>query len=467
MPCAACSLARDNMGRGEGMSDWLRQSASDLGRAIGAGKIDPVALTEAFLDAASAHEFGSRIYVRMTRERALAEAEGARKRAKSGFRRGLLDGVPISWKDLFDTAGIVTEAGSMLLAGRLPDTDAAVLQRTSQAGLVCLGKTHMSELAFAGLGVNPAYGGNIDPRPGTPPNVNDPALAPGGSSSGAAASVAFGLAAAGIGSDTGGSVRVPAAWNDLVGLKTTHGRLSLKGVVPLAESFDTVGPLCRTVEDCAQLLAVMEGGKPADLRGASLKGVRFLVLEPYASNVRDVPRKAFFAAVEALAHAGARIESGTVAGIEEAMGLSPALFATEGYGTWRDVIEAAPDKMYSRILERFRGGKDFSAPDYVAAWRRLDELRAVWAHATAGYDAVLLPTVPNLPPDVDRLMKDPDFYVTENLLTLRNTRVGNLMGLCGLSLPTAVPSCGLMMLGAAMGDERLLRLGAAAEAALT
>ena len=223
------------------------------------------------MDAASAHEYGPRIYVRMTRERALAEAEGARKRAKSGFRRGLLDGVPISWKDLFDTAGIVTEAGSMLLAGRIPEADAAVLQRATQAGMVCLGKTHMSELAFAGLGVNPAYGGNIDPRPGTPPNVNDPALAPGGSSSGAAASVAFGLAAAGIGSDTGGSVRVPAAWNDLVGLKTTHGRLSLKGVVPLAESFDTVGPLCRTVEDCAQLLAVMEGGKPADLRGASLR----------------------------------------------------------------------------------------------------------------------------------------------------------------------------------------------------
>ena len=448
------------------MSDWLRQSASDLGRAIGAGKIDPVALTEAFLDAASAHEYGPRIYVRITRERALAEAESARQRAKAGLRRGLLDGVPISWKDLFDTAGIVTEAGSMLLEGRVPEADAAVLQRATQAGTVCLGKTHMSELAFAGLGVNPAYGGNTDPKPGTPPNLHDPALAPGGSSSGAAASVAFGLAAAGIGSDTGGSVRVPAAWNDLVGLKTTHGRLSLQGVVPLAESFDTIGPLCRTVEDCAQLLAVMEGGKPADLRGATLQGRRFLVLAPYSSDVREGPGAAFSAAVARLAKAGARIETGTVAGIEEAMALSPVLFATEGYGTWRDVIEAAPEKMYSRILERFRGGQAFSAPDYVAAWRRLHVLRALWARETAGFDAVLLPTVPNLPPDVHRLMQDPDFYVNENLITLRNTRVGNLMGLCGLTLPTGLPSCGLMMLGAAMGDERLLRLGAAAEAVL-
>ena len=448
------------------MSDWLRQSASDLGRGIAAGKIDPVALTETYLAAGAAHPFGPRIYVRMTPERALAEAESARQRAKAGLRRGLLDGVPISWKDLFDTAGIVTEAGSMLLEGRVPEADAAVLQRATQAGTVCLGKTHMSELAFAGLGVNPAYGGNTDPKPGTPPNLHDPALAPGGSSSGAAASVAFGLAAAGIGSDTGGSVRVPAAWNDLVGLKTTHGRLSLQGVVPLAESFDTIGPLCRTVEDCPQLLAVMEGGKPADLRGATLQGRRFLVLEPYSSDVREGPGAAFSAAVARLAKAGARIETGTVAGIEEAMALSPVLFATEGYGTWRDVIEAAPEKMYSRILERFRGGQAFSAPDYVAAWRRLHVLRALWARETAGFDAVLLPTVPNLPPDVHRLMQDPDFYVNENLITLRNTRVGNLMGLCGLTLPTGLPSCGLMMLGAAMGDERLLRLGAAAEAVL-
>ena len=210
----------------------------------------------------------------------------------------------------------------------------------------------------------------------------------------------------------------------------------------------------------------MEGGKPADLRGATLQGRRFLVLEPYSSDVREGPGAAFSAAVARLAKAGARIETGTVAGIEEAMALSPVLFATEGYGTWRDVIEAAPEKMYSRILERFRGGQAFSAPDYVAAWRRLHVLRALWARETAGFDAVLLPTVPNLPPDVHRLMQDPDFYVNENLITLRNTRVGNLMGLCGLTLPTGLPSCGLMMLGAAMGDERLLRLGAAAEAVL-
>jgi aspartyl-tRNA(Asn)/glutamyl-tRNA(Gln) amidotransferase subunit A len=454
------------MGRVRDMSDWLWQSASDLGRGIGAGQIDPVDLTEAYLEAAAAHEYGPRIYTRLTPERARAEAEAACERAKNGVRRGLLDGVPISWKDLFDSAGVVTEAGTMLLEGRVPDADAEVLARATRAGTVCLGKTHMSELAFAGLGMNPAYGGNTDPLPGTPPNVNDPACAPGGSSSGAAASIAFGLAPAGIGSDTGGSVRVPAAWNDVVGLKTTHGRLSLKGVVPLAESFDTVGLLARSVEDCAHLLAVMEGGKPADLRGASLAGTRMLVLEPYPSDVREAPARGFAHALDRLTAAGVQVETGSVTGIEEAMDLSPVLFATEAYGTWRDVIEAAPHKMYARILDRFRGGADHSAPDYVAAWRRLRALRAVWAAETAGYDAVILPTVPNTPPDIARLMSDPDYYVTENLLTLRNTRVGNLMGLCGLSLPTGTPSCGLMMLGAPMAEERLLRLGAAAEAVL-
>jgi len=446
------------------MDEWRWMSACDLGRGIGAGQIDPVELTEAYLAACDGHEFTDRIYTVVTPDRARAEAAAAAERAKNGVRRGLLDGVPISWKDLFDSAGVVTEAGSALLEGRVPGADAEVLARATREGLVCLGKTHMSELAFSGLGLNPAYRGSVEA--GTPPNVNDPALIPGGSSSGAATSVGYGLAAAGIGSDTGGSVRVPAAWNDLVGLKTTSGRLSLKGVMPLAARFDTVGPLCRTVEDCAHLLAVMEGGKAPDLRGATLEGRRFLVLEPYTSDVRDAPGDGFGSAGERLAKAGARIETGTVDGIEEAMDLAGVLFAPEAYGTWKDVIEAAPDKMFARILERFRGGAEVSAPDFVAAWQRLEAIRESWLAQTASYDAVLLPTVPNLPPDTQRLMTDTEYYVTENLLTLRNTRVGNLMGLCGLTLPTGVPSTGVMMLCPPMAEERLLRLGAAAEAAL-
>jgi aspartyl-tRNA(Asn)/glutamyl-tRNA(Gln) amidotransferase subunit A len=379
-------------------------------------------------------------------------------------RRGLLDGVPISWKDLFDSAGTPTEAGSRLLEGRVPETDAEVLARATRAGLVCLGKTHMSELAFAGLGLNPAYRGT--PEGATPPNVHFPDCVPGGSSSGAAASMAFGVAAAGIGSDTGGSVRVPAAWNDLVGFKTSHGRLSLRGVVPLAESFDTVGPLARSVEDAAHLLAAMDGAAAPDLAGANLQGTRFLVLKAFTQDAAPEQARGFALALERLAEAGATIETGHVGAIGPAMDLSPVLFAAEAYGTWRDVIEAAPEKMFDRVRDRFRGGADVSAPDYVAAWRKLRACRREWHAETAAFDAVLLPTTANAPPEVARLMSDPDYYVAQNLLTLRNTRVGNLMDLCGLSLPTGVPAAGLMMLCPPMAEARLLRLGAAAEAAL-
>ncbi|MGB8813574.1 MAG: amidase, partial [Paracoccaceae bacterium] len=205
------------------MSKWLWMTAGDLGRGIEAGKIHPVELTEAYLDAIAAHPDAARIYARTTPRRARTMAMAAAGRAKAGTRTSVLDGVPISWKDLFDAAGAACEAGSALLKGRIPTTDAEVLATATAQGLVCLGKTHMTELAFSGLGLNPSTA--------TPPCVNDAKAVPGGSSSGAATSVAFGLAPAGIGSDTGGSVRIPAAWNDLVGLKTTHGRVSLKGVV--------------------------------------------------------------------------------------------------------------------------------------------------------------------------------------------------------------------------------------------
>lgn len=438
---------------------WLWMSAAELGRGIAGGRINAMELTEAFLDAIGRHPETGRIYSRVTPRRARSMAIAAADRAKSGHRIGPLDGVPISWKDLFDAADAPCEAGSALLKGRIPETDAEVLHAATAQGLVCLGKTHMSELAFSGLGLNPVTA--------TPPNVNDAEAVPGGSSSGAAASVALGLAPAAIGSDTGGSVRIPAAWNDLIGLKTTEGRLSLKGVVPLCESFDTVGPLARSVEDCALLLAAMEGGKPADLEGARLNGTRLLILDSIAlDDLRDAPAAGFEGAVERLARAGARIETGKIPEIAEAMELAALLFTAEAYGIWRDTIEAAPDRMFPRILERFRSGADFKAADYVAGWRRLRTLRTIWARKTAQYDAVILPTCPILPPNRERLLTDEAYYVTENLLTLRNTRIGNLMGLCGLTLPTGQPSCGLSLLGAPMTEERLLRLGTAAERAL-
>lgn len=437
---------------------WLTMSMADLGRGIGKGDIDPVALTRTYLDAIKRHPFADRIYARVTEDRAMAEAHAASERARAGHRRGLLDGVPISWKDLFDTAGIATEAGSALLKGRVPTQDAEVLRNATAAGLVCLGKTHMSELAFSGLGLNPVTA--------TSPCVNNHDAVSGGSSSGAATAVAFGLAACGIGSDTGGSVRIPSAWNDLVGLKTTSGRVSLKGVVPLAASFDTVGPLCRTVEDAALMLAALEGGPAVDLRGASLHQTRLLILENGFEGCRDEPRAGFESAIGRLMDGGAEVTRVKMPIIDEALALSGVLFTTEAYATWRDQIEAKPDLMFSEILERFRAGAQFSGVEFVRAWQRLEEIRAEFHAVTAGYDAVVLPSSPIMPPDAKRLMEDHNYYVEENLWALRNTRIGNLMGSCGLSLPTGLPSTGIMLLAAPMQEERLLRLGAAAEAVL-
>ncbi len=439
--------------------NWLSMTASDLGRGIGSGEIDPVALTQTYLDAAKAHEFSHRIYARFTEERALAEAAASAERARLGLRRSLLDGVPISWKDLFDTAGTVTEAGSHLLKDRVPVADAEVVRNATAAGLICLGKVHMSELAFSGLGLNPITA--------TPPCVNDHAAVPGGSSSGSGTSVAFNLAAASIGSDTGGSVRIPSAWNDLVGLKTTINRVSVKGSVPLCARFDTIGPLCRSVEDAAHLLAALEGGQPADLRGANLKGARLAILDTAAfDDIRPEPQAGFVSAVDRLKHAGAEITHIDIPEVTDALALSGILFATEAYAQWQEQIEANPDLMFPEILNRFRSGRDTLAKDYLAAWAELERYQKVWHEKTAAYDAVLLPTSPILPPNLERLMTDSDYYVTENLLSLRNTRIGNLMGVAGLTLPTGVPSTGIMFLSAPNSEERLLRLGVAAEAAL-
>jgi aspartyl-tRNA(Asn)/glutamyl-tRNA(Gln) amidotransferase subunit A len=441
------------------MQDYLDKSAGDLGRAIGAAEVDPVDLVRAFFDRIDAHELTDRIYARLTRDRALAEAQAASVRARNGQRLSLLDGVPISWKDLFDTAGIGTESGSKLLAGRVPEIDAVVVRNASAMGLVCLGKTHMSELAFSGLGYNPSTA--------TPPCVNDASAVPGGSSSGAAASVAFGLAPAAIGSDTGGSVRVPAAWNDLVGLKTTAGRLSIEGCVPLSLKFDTVGPLTRTVEDAALLMAALAGEPAPDLQGANLRGRRFAALKTVVlENIRDAPLAAYDNAVERLQAAGAQVEPLEVPELTDAMANAGPLLPGEVYGLWREVIEANPGAMYSEILERFRSGAAFSAPDYNAAWAQLEMARSAWDRAAAGYDAVIAPTAPILPPNLARLSADSVYYKTENLMALRNTRVGNLMGICALTLPTGVPSCGIMLMGAPDCEEALLRVGAAAEAAL-
>ncbi|MDO5641913.1 MAG: amidase [Paracoccus sp. (in: a-proteobacteria)] len=440
--------------------DWLRSTASEQGRAILAGLVSPVDLTEAYLDAIGNHPDGGLIYARLLPERARAQAIAAHDRARAGLRRGVLDGVPLGWKDNIDSQGAATEAGSALLKGRMPDRDAVVLAQADAAGLVALGKTHMTELAFSGLGLNPVTA--------TPPNALDPALAPGGSSSGAAVSVALGLAAGAVGTDTGGSIRLPAAWNGLVGFKPTPGAVPMQGVVPLCPRFDVAGPIARSTEDCAEIFAAITARRAPDLGDVSPRDLRLLVLDgiPFEDG-RAAPLAAFEEAVDALGRAHAQITRAAPPCVAEAMALSPLLFAPEAYGTWSAHIENAPEAMYPPILTRFRAGAAVSAPEYVAAWQTLERLRGVWAGLVAGFDAVILPTSPILPPDRDSLLADADFFAAENLLTLRNTRIANLFGLPAISLPTARPACGIMAMGAAGDDLRLLRCARAMELALS
>jgi aspartyl-tRNA(Asn)/glutamyl-tRNA(Gln) amidotransferase subunit A len=318
----------------------------------------------------------------------------------------------------------------------------------------------MSEIAFSGLGYNPVTA--------TPPNVNDPEGLPGGSSSGGAASVAFNLAPAAIGSDTGGSIRLPAGWNDLVGFKPAHGFHPLDGVVPLCATFDTVGPLCRSVEDAALINAALGGHRAADLTGATLHGARLLILDTIvATDLDEQPGAAFDHAVARLSAAGAQIDRAPFAALTEAYDLALPLYAADAYAFWRPYVETAPEKMYHHILERVRFGNTVLAVDFIAAWTRLRELRVAYAAATAGYDAVICPTAPILPPKLKRVAEDADYYRAINLRTLRNTRLANLMGLTAISLPTGTPSCGIMFQSLPGTEGKLLRMAHAAEAALT
>ena len=427
-----------------------------MGDLIGRGEIDPVELTEHFISQIELSPIGKKIYTTVTSQLALDQAKDSKIRADLGRRLSSLDGVPISWKDLFDIKGFHCEAGSDLLAGRLANKNSKVYNFAEAHGLICLGKTHMSELAFSGLGLNPSKE--------TPPCVNYPGGVPGGSSSGAATSVAFGLAAAAIGSDTGGSVRIPAAWNDLVGFKTTVGQLSLDGVVPLCGRFDTVGPLTKSVEDAARLFGIMTGKEIELPVPKPIKGMTFGILNNVAmENVVDLPKKAFQSSIEKLKEAGAHISEISVSSVNEAMDLTGFLYSPEAYATWKHKIEKSPDLMFEKILERFRSGADVFASDFIYAWNKLIDLRQQYHLEVEAYDAVLIPTSPIIPPEISRLMKDGDFYNSQNLLALRNTRISNLMGGCSITLPTDIPSCGLLIMGRPNEEERLLRLAQACE----
>lgn len=410
----------------------------ELAAAYRQGLIAPTEATHAYLREIDAADAPPHVYRVLSAERALAQARRAERLFASGVDIGPLQGIPIAIKDLLDTEGEVSAAGSKVLERGAPARqDAPAAARLDAAGAVFLGKTTMTELAFSGVGLNPHYG--------TPPNAIDAERIPGGSSSGSAVAVASRLACAAIGSDTGGSVRIPAAFNGIVGLKPTDGLVPTDGAVPLSTTLDTLGPLARTVEDAwAMFLALTArpqrplGPLPAHLDLLAPTTVLQEELEPEVAEV-------FFAACERLAAFGHRLAHQE----RLALGEIPRLYRQfgslaghEALALYEGMIERDGDAMDSRVTTRIIAMKGRSSSDYIRLCFARTRLRRTFWEEHRTVDALLAPTVTIVPPRVADLGSD-DLYVEVNRLCLKNTAIFNFLGGPAVSVPAGVTASGL------------------------
>jgi len=398
---------------------------------------------------------------------AAREAADASDRLRAvGIVPSPIAGIPISVKDLFDLAGEPTTAGSVLLKDAPPATeDAAAIARLRRAGAIVIGRTNMTEFAYSGLGLNPHYG--------TPRNPWDRATGriPGGSSSGAAISVTDGMAAAAIGTDTGGSVRIPSALCGLTGFKPTARRIPLRGTYPLSRSLDSIGPLAPTVSCCALLDAVMADQAPAVPATLPLEGLRVGVPQTLVQDDVDAYVASSFAgALASLSKAGARITDIKFAELAEIPQINAhgGIYA-EAYAVHRRQLETSERHYDPRVASRILRVKGLSAADYFDVLRAREDLIGRADRVTAPFDAVILPTTALVAPPIADLDKDERLYTLQNILMLRNTFCFNFLDRCALSIPMhrkGEAPAGLMVVGETMGDARLLSVGRAIERAL-
>ncbi|MGN6095143.1 MAG: amidase [Bosea sp. (in: a-proteobacteria)] len=445
----------------------MNRMLTELRDDLAAGRTTSVALTEDALARAQANDGeGARVFTKLYAERALQAARASDALRQAGFIRSPLEGLPISIKDLFDVVGDITKAGSVALDDAPPArANAPVVDRLIAAGAVIVGRTNMTEFAFSGLGLNPHYG--------TPPNPFDRAAGriPGGSSSGAAVSVSDGMAAAAVGTDTGGSVRIPAALCGLTGFKPTARRVPRDGALPLSTSLDSIGPIARSVACCAMLDAVLSGTGENLLGEASLAGLRLAVPRTVALDGMDtVVAASFEAALGILSRAGARISEIDVPEFAQlgAINSKGGFTAAEAWHWHCDLIERAGDRYDPRVRVRILRGREMSAADYID----LLAARSAWIAAVeariAPFDALVMPTVPVVAPRIDELSDDAAFGAA-NLLILRNPTFINFLDGCALSVPCHRPGeapVGLMLAGAAGRDRAVLSIGQAVEQAL-
>ena len=405
---------------------------------------------------------GTRACLTVYADTARAAADAADARAKAGQSLGPLDGAIVSIKDLFDVKGEVTRAGSRVVAeeGRSAAADAPVVTRLRAAGAVIAAKTNMSEFAFSGVGANPHYG--------TPGNPFDRARVPGGSTSGGAVAVADGMCEIAIGSDTGGSTRIPATLCGIVGWKPSRQRIPTEGAFPLSFTLDLIGPMAKTVAECAAADAVMAGDNPQPLQPAPLAGLRLGIVQgmPF-EGIDDTVAKAWQGAVTVLGKAGVKLSDETVALIPEmiACNAKGGIAPTEAFSIHRDRLKRRGGDVDQNIRARIERGGAVSAADYIdMAQQRARLIRAMDARM-AGLDALILPTTPIVAPKLSEVAT-PESFGQKNMLLLRNTSMMNFFDLCAISLPLPRGqglSAGLMVVARNGQDDHLFRIAAAVE----
>jgi aspartyl-tRNA(Asn)/glutamyl-tRNA(Gln) amidotransferase subunit A len=456
-------------------------AALELGRRLAAGELDPVALAEESL--ARARDAGA-AFIAVTDARARREARESAARLRAREPLGPLDGVPIAWKDLIDVEGVRTTAASALRRDAPPArADAPVVARLAAAGMVCVGKTNLSEFAYSGLGLNPHFGTPPNPRGSGPPRV------PGGSSSGSAVAVASGVVACAIGTDTSGSIRVPAAFCGIVGFKPTAARVDRTGILPLAPTLDSVGPLTTSVADAVVLDALLRGVAPRDVGaprefGAGLDlgarpdlgaaPLRLVVPDgDLAGDVDPAVAEAFAAALAGLAQAGATIDRRPLAAVDAARELLDehgTLVAHEAWRVHRALLDSPEAELLDRrVLRRLHDGRALPADGYEALLRERPRLQSQLADELDGALAVW-PAVAHAAPELAPLEQDDERFARVNARTLRNTMPASFLDMPGVALPIGVDPAGLplglLLSGPPGTDARVLSAALAVEAAL-
>ncbi|MEQ9489374.1 MAG: amidase [Alphaproteobacteria bacterium] len=444
----------------------MTKAIPDLIAALAAGRTSSRVLVESCLDRIDAENEKLAAYLSVDGDAARIVADSIDAMRKAGMALSPLAGIPVSVKDLFDVQGQVTTAGSVVLKDDAPATgDAPAIGRLRAAGMILIGRTNMSEFAFSGVGLNPHYGTPWNPAD------RDAHRIPGGSSSGAAVSVAADMAAVGIGTDTGGSCRIPAAYCGIVGYKPTQARVPREKVFPLARSLDSVGPLANTVDCCAIIDALMAGMPAPDGTKRNPKHIRLAVPQTVVLDDLDAGVvSAFSRALEILSGAGIAIEEIPFKELAEISWINArgGMPSAEAFAVHRSRLVEMKHLYDRRVAARIGLGEGALAADYIQFLDERAELIEAAARVTCSYDAVVLPTTPIVAPPVADLESD-DGYLHYNGLSLRNTLIGNFLNRCAISLPChkqGDPPVGLMLMGATGGDEALFGVARTVEAAL-